>query len=283
MTTTTDTLRREVRNAQAAVRRAKTPEATAAANERLAAAQAALSAATTPEAPAETAERRGETDGLAFAAIYPELTGGNDQPFSLHRDGCKDVEKEHARRGGTVDRFTAPSVDDALGRIIDAELVDMGYGYDDVRVHNCVKKPRRTPEATTPNRDLDVRAAAPGDVLWYVQPGGERAICRVRVVRAGPRMVEVRRIYEDGGEETGRAWRGRRLDQQGEGRNPTAYSPLGGELFWRPQDALRWHAAAVEELAAAMIERAERWSQGDAARLRARADALENITPREAL
>ncbi len=133
------------------------------------------------------------------------------------------------------------------------------------------------------NRELDVRDAMPGDVLFFVQSHGERAIGRVRVVRTGRRMVNVVRIYEDGGEDLPRReWRGQRLDQEGEGRNPCAYAPLGGELFWRAGDALRWHAAAAEEGAARMLEAAAA-KQWEAAQLRMRADVLENLTPKEAL
>ena len=138
---------------------------------------------------------------------------------------------------------------------------------------------------TTPhNPDLNVRAAMPGDVLFYIQPHGERAICRVRVLRTGARMVNVVRIYEDGTEEIGlrREWRGRRLDQDGEGRTPCAYAPLGGELFWRAGDALRWHAASAEEEAAVLLERAAT-KQWEAAQLRMRANVLEGLTTEEAL
>lgn len=106
-----------------------------------------------------------------FTALYPSITGGNDLPFSLHRKGCKDIEREARRRGASTEHITADRIADAVAHIIDEELEEMGYSAADVKVHNCCKAnhPKskedttmaRTARKSTPAKKTTARKSTP--------------------------------------------------------------------------------------------------------------------------
>jgi hypothetical protein len=58
---------------------------------------------------------------------------------SIHRTGCKDITKDANEHAGVVTELDSATLAEALATYIDAEMEDMGYSTDDVRVLPCAK------------------------------------------------------------------------------------------------------------------------------------------------
>lgn len=61
-----------------------------------------------------------------------------DSIASVHREGCRDIERDSGAHGSQI-YGPFPSVDSALADYLDAEMVEMGYGRQDVKVHACAR------------------------------------------------------------------------------------------------------------------------------------------------
>lgn len=81
----------------------------------------------------------------AYTALYPESTGMNESPFTLHRQGCAAAKREQEKRGGSLEDFEAANNREAVEHVIDSELREMGYSPADIKVHYCCG---RTPKST---------------------------------------------------------------------------------------------------------------------------------------
>lgn len=70
---------------------------------------------------------------MRFTAISRDCY--KDYPFAIHREGCKDIAKEH----GHGHLIEAESAGEAAELLIDGELREMGYNAHDVKVFPCCK------------------------------------------------------------------------------------------------------------------------------------------------
>jgi hypothetical protein len=73
---------------------------------------------------------------MKFAILAHSLVG--NEIGSIHRYGCRDIKREAFAHGSVVRSFEG-DLDGALGDYIDAEMIEMGYERDDVKIHNCAK------------------------------------------------------------------------------------------------------------------------------------------------
>jgi hypothetical protein len=63
-----------------------------------------------------------------------------DHQMAIHRAGCVDVARtEIPRWGASVQDVEVGCVSEAMGILLDAELVEMGYTADHVKVYPCCK------------------------------------------------------------------------------------------------------------------------------------------------
>lgn len=58
---------------------------------------------------------------------------------SVHKVGCKDIERDMNHHGVHSPYGPFDSVEDALADYIDGEMSEMGYGVEDVKVYPCCK------------------------------------------------------------------------------------------------------------------------------------------------
>lgn len=56
---------------------------------------------------------------------------------SVHRAGCKDIERDAGAHASVVYEYA--SVAEALADYVDEEMEEMGYSVQDVKVHGCAK------------------------------------------------------------------------------------------------------------------------------------------------
>ncbi len=61
-----------------------------------------------------------------------------DHVAHVHRQGCKDIERD-ARAHASSIYGPFDTVEEALADYIDGEMVELGYGPEDVRVFPCCK------------------------------------------------------------------------------------------------------------------------------------------------
>jgi hypothetical protein len=60
-----------------------------------------------------------------------------DHIASVHRTGCKDIERDANEHGALVQEFE--TVEAALADYVDGEMAEMGYSAADVHVYPCAK------------------------------------------------------------------------------------------------------------------------------------------------
>jgi hypothetical protein len=128
--------------------------------------QEALAAWKAAEEKAAEAKITSETNALGqkFTALYHATTKA--EQYSLHRAGCRDIEREQKVHDSNVETFEAASVEAALERMIDGELRELGYSTDDVKVHNCAKTKataRKPAAPKAPKADGSAGAFDPSD------------------------------------------------------------------------------------------------------------------------
>lgn len=91
----------------------------------------------------------------------------HDYMWGVHVEGCGDIEREIIRqfgrnvvKDGSVDYITtsheASSLRELLDKIVDGETRDLGWGDENVKVHNCVTKAFRAAK----ERDGALKVAA---------------------------------------------------------------------------------------------------------------------------
>jgi hypothetical protein len=71
---------------------------------------------------------------------------------SIHKVGCKDIAKDAARHGGVCYEEVGPTLQDALDSFLDAEMREVGWSEDHVKILPCAKGA----EAGRANRELNV-------------------------------------------------------------------------------------------------------------------------------
>lgn len=75
-----------------------------------------------------------------LTVLFPDVVG--DYAFSIHKPGCKDIERGLAEGGGTAVPIDLDLNDPEWCM---AQIDDQGLGYiwDDVKVFGCVRMARR--------------------------------------------------------------------------------------------------------------------------------------------
>lgn len=69
-----------------------------------------------------------------FVSVTNDCCGNGISQFEMHRAGCRDLSKKHNLRPHWG------SLNDALGQLIDPELVSLGYTAEEhVKVYPCCK------------------------------------------------------------------------------------------------------------------------------------------------
>jgi hypothetical protein len=61
-----------------------------------------------------------------------------DHIASIHRKGCRDIERDAMHHAAHP--YEYPSVEAALADFIDAEMTEMGWTVEDVKVYSCTRK-----------------------------------------------------------------------------------------------------------------------------------------------
>jgi hypothetical protein len=87
---------------------------------------------------AQTMRARERGALVKFAGLYHSVS--TNETMSLHRDGCRDIEREREDHASNVERFEEESITAALDHMVDEELREMGYDHESVKVHNCTKE-----------------------------------------------------------------------------------------------------------------------------------------------
>lgn len=100
---------------------------------------------------------------MEFAVLCHSII--KDESASVHRAGCKDIEREARQHASSVHSVTG-TVDDAVASWLDGEMEEMGYSEADVKVHNCCKG--RKPKAAQPKSEPKEHR-----IRWYVKSGDE--------------------------------------------------------------------------------------------------------------
>jgi len=124
--------------------------------------------------------------GQEFTEInYQGNLRGTDFMWGVHAAGCADISKEVQRQFGSkakgkteylLTNHTAASMRELLDAIVDGETRGLGWGDDNVKVHDCVKFPKASNKAKP--------AAAP--VLTVVQgqiPAGQKLCPTCKLVK----------------------------------------------------------------------------------------------------
>ena len=98
---------------------------------------------------------------IPVVVLNHSITSASSGIASIHREGCKDIERE-ARKHGSSIYGPYDSVDLALAAYIDSEMEELGYSDSDVKVHPCcrqrgdgTKAKEATMSATTTKTRLD--------------------------------------------------------------------------------------------------------------------------------
>jgi hypothetical protein len=62
-----------------------------------------------------------------------------DDPWSIHRAHCSDVERDLRANGGYIEG-SFHSIDEAVASVVeDLDMIEMGYGAESIRIYPCVK------------------------------------------------------------------------------------------------------------------------------------------------
>lgn len=67
----------------------------------------------------------------------------HDHVGSIHAAGCKDIKRDRFEHAAIVYEVECETWQEARAHYIDDEMVELGYGNDDVRIHNCARKGKR--------------------------------------------------------------------------------------------------------------------------------------------
>lgn len=76
---------------------------------------------------------------IPVVVLNHSITSASSGIASIHREGCKDIERE-ARKHGSSIYGPYDSVDLALAAYIDSEMEELGYSDSDVKVHPCCRR-----------------------------------------------------------------------------------------------------------------------------------------------
>lgn len=76
---------------------------------------------------------------IPVVVLNHSITSASSGIASIHREGCKDIEREQRKHGSSI-YGPFDSVDLALANYIDSEMEEMGYSDSDVKVHPCCRQ-----------------------------------------------------------------------------------------------------------------------------------------------
>ncbi len=77
---------------------------------------------------------------MKFALCYREtFRGGSEERFAIHAAGCSDLGKERREYDAHVIVSDFASLEAAKNAILDADLREMGYDEEHLKVYPCVR------------------------------------------------------------------------------------------------------------------------------------------------
>lgn len=100
---------------------------------------------------------------IPVVVLNHSITSASSGIASIHREGCKDIEREQRKHGSSI-YGPYDSVDLALAAYIDSEMEELGYSDSDVKVHPCCRqrgdgtKAKEATMATTTTKTRSTRS-----------------------------------------------------------------------------------------------------------------------------
>lgn len=77
---------------------------------------------------------------MKYTMVSRQLT--RDYPFAVHKEGCADITRNERKKYASVviDTVEADTIGKALEHFIDAEMKELGYGEESIRIYPCCDK-----------------------------------------------------------------------------------------------------------------------------------------------